>query len=194
MAVKRALFGKMAMPLLLAAMPLLLPVGSHAATVYKCKNQQGGLSYQETPCKKEMQSVSSWEAKVAPGEADAGENFSGTFTLKQQENGHYYMAGSVNDRSLTFIVDTGATLVSLPRELALSSKIYCREDVLMQTANGATSACRAIIPRLKFGPFFIKDAPATISPNLSQPLLGMSVLQQFRIEQEDGEMRISPRN
>jgi predicted aspartyl protease len=32
-----------------------------------------------------------------------------------------------------------------------------------------------------------------IAPNLSQPLLGMNVLQQLRIEQNDGEMRISVR-
>ncbi len=62
---------------------------------------------------------------------------------------------------------------------------------MVQTANGSASACTAIIPQLKFGPFLIKNAPATISPNPAQPLLGMSVLQQFRIEQDQGEMRIS---
>ena len=189
MASKRAFFWQIATPFL-----LMLAGNSHAATVYKCKNQQGGLSYQETPCKKDMQSVSSWAEKAAPSEADVEESFHGTLTLKQQENGHYYLPGSVNGRPLNFVVDTGATLVALPRELALSSKIYCRENVLLQTANGAASACTSIISRLKLGPFLIKDAPATISPNLRQPLLGMSVLQQFRIEQENGEMHISPRN
>jgi aspartyl protease family protein len=31
---------------------------------------------------------------------------------------------------------------------------------------------------------------AIISPNLSQPLLGMNVLKQFRVEQDSGEMRL----
>jgi len=167
-----------------------------AAMVYKCKNAQGGLSYQETPCKKKIDSVSSWAAEISPQYDDEGveENINGTLVIKQQGNGHYFLSGAINGRTLTFIVDTGATFVSLPRALASSAGIYCRDEILMQTANGTASACTAIIPRLKFGSFFIKDAKATISPNLKQPLLGMSVLQQFKIEQENGEMRISTRN
>jgi clan AA aspartic protease (TIGR02281 family) len=102
--------------------------------------------------------------------------------------------GAINDRPLTFLVDTGATLVSLPRALASAAQIYCQDSILMQTANGTAIACTAIIPKLKFGSFYIKDVQATISANLKQPLLGMSVLRQFRVEQENGEMRISTRN
>ena len=39
----------------------------------------------------------------------------------------------------------------------------------------------------------IKDVMAVIAPNLSQPLLGMNVLQQLKIAQEKGEMRLSTR-
>ena len=44
------------------------------------------------------------------------------------------------------------------------------------------------------GQFLFKDVPAMIAPNLGQPLLGMNVLQQFRIEQDNGEMRLTPNN
>jgi len=47
------------------------------------------------------------------------------------------------------------------------------------------------VPKLKFGPFVLADVPAVISKNLDQPLLGMNVLQKFKIEQRNGEMKIS---
>lgn len=64
----------------------------------------------------------------------------------------------------------------------------------MQTAGGSTSGCTAVIATLKFGPFMMKDVPAVIVPDLDQPLLGMNVLSQFKIEQSKGEMRISIRD
>jgi predicted aspartyl protease len=32
---------------------------------------------------------------------------------------------------------------------------------------------------------------AVVMPNLAQPLLGMNVLKQFRVEQDNGQMRLS---
>ena len=63
----------------------------------------------------------------------------------------------------------------------------------MQTANGSIKGCSTTIKKLNFGPFVIKDVMAVIAPNLSQPLLGMNVLQQLKIAQEKGEMRLSTR-
>lgn len=167
-----------------------------ADAVFKCKNQQGDLIYQESPCTQNAQAVSSWAATAEAKQQDseAGKNFNGTLIIRQHPSGHYFVDGTVNGKPLTFVVDTGASAVSLPRAVAMSAQIYCRDKILMQSANGTYSACTAVIPRLKFGPFQVRDAQATISPNLSQPLLGMSVLQQFRIEQDNGEMRLSPRN
>jgi clan AA aspartic protease (TIGR02281 family) len=91
------------------------------------------------------------------------------------------------------MVDTGASAISLSRSAAMSAQIYCRDQILMRTANGSSSACTAIIPSLEFGPFRLKDVPAIIMPNLDQPLFGMNMLQNFRVEQENGEMRISIR-
>jgi clan AA aspartic protease (TIGR02281 family) len=169
---------------------------ARAETVYKCRNPQGDLVYQQAPCAKETESVSSWAASSAapPPEAAADAVVDGVLVLNQRQNGHYLLNGRIKGKSLTFIIDTGASAVSLSRSAAMSAQIYCRDQVLMRTANGATSACTAIIPSLELGPFKLKDVPAIIMPNLDQPLLGMNVLQNFRVEQENGEMRISVRN
>ncbi|OGS91042.1 MAG: hypothetical protein A2Z95_05220 [Gallionellales bacterium GWA2_60_18] len=166
---------------------------ARADSIYKCRDAQGALVYQERPCAKDAQPVSSWNAAMeAPQldeEAKAGTD--SVLVLRQRANGHYFLDGTINGKSLTFVVDTGATAISLPQEAAMSAQVYCREQVLMQTANGTASACLTVIPKLEFGPFRIANVPATIAPGLTQPLLGMSVLRHFRIEQENGEMRIS---
>jgi aspartyl protease family protein len=161
-------------------------VGAWAAAVYKCKNQLGDMVYQESPCKKDVQAISEW------GKAEM-QQLDGVLILKQRGNGHYFLEAMVNDKSLTLLVDTGASGVALPMSFALTAKISCRNKTYLQTANGIAEACTTIIPKLTIGPFILVDVPAVISKNLGQPLLGMNVLQKFKVEQNNGEMRISTR-
>lgn len=166
------------------------------ASVYKCRNQQGELIYQESPCEQDTLVVSSWETAVSPmhREEEKSVPASGTYIVKQGDNGHYFLDGTINGKPLTFLVDTGATAVSLPREIAYMANMSCEENIRVNTANGSASVCLSVIATLKLGPFTLKNVPATIVPNLDQPLLGMNVLQQFKIEQDNGEMKISSRN
>jgi clan AA aspartic protease (TIGR02281 family) len=164
-------------------------------TIYKCKNQQGGLLYQKSPCKENVHSISSWttSAKVQPPAALEPEKKNKEFIIKQNPNGYYFLDGAINGKTLTFVIDTGASFVSLPRSVAQGARISCKDKVDMQTANGSIKGCTTTIKKLNFGPFVIKDAMAVIAPNLSQPLLGMNVLQQLKMAQEKGEMRLSTR-
>jgi aspartyl protease family protein len=165
---------------------VLCSTNSLAASVHKCKNKAGELIYQETPCKQDVQAISQW------GKAET-QQVNGKLVLQQRANGHYFLDAVVNDKSLTLLVDTGASGVALPMEFAMSAKVACRNKTYMQTANGVSEVCTTIIPKLSFGPFTLIDVPAILSKNLGQPLLGMSVLQQFKVEQNNGEMHISTR-
>jgi clan AA aspartic protease (TIGR02281 family) len=164
-------------------------------TIYKCKNRLGDLIYQKSPCKENVQTISSWTAAAkvqAPAHEPEKKN-KGEFIIKQNRNGSYFLEGAINGKALTFVIDTGASFVSLPSSVAHGARISCKDKVDMQTANGPIKGCIATIQKLNFGPFFIKDVMAVIAPNLSQPLLGMNVLQQFKMAQENGEMRLSTR-
>ena len=164
-------------------------------TIYKCKNQQGDLLYQKSPCKENVQTISSWTAaaKVQPPAHKLEKKNKGEFIIKQNSNGAYFLDGAINGKALTFVIDTGASFVSLPSSVAHGARISCKDKVDMQTANGSIKGCSTTIKKLNFGPFVIKDVMAVIAPNLSQPLLGMNVLQQLKIAQEKGEMRLSTR-
>lgn len=161
--------------------------------VYKCRGPDGNLVYQESPCRQSGQEISSWASSTTPAARDNEEESTpdDIYVIKQQRNGHYFLDGKVNGKELTFVVDTGASAVSLPRSFAFLARISCIEQIQVATAAGTASACTAQISTLKFGPFMMRNVRAIISPNLDQPLLGMNVLNRFKIEQNNGEMRIS---
>ncbi len=164
--------------------------------VHKCKDRNGQTIYQATVCAKTDTAVSSWAQSDAPAAAHQT-NSSNTrvgLLLKQQSNGHYFVEGSINGKPLTFVVDTGASMVSLPRDIAYRANMSCLEQVSVQTANGTGRSCTSVVKKLQLGHLSLINVPAMIVPNLGQPLLGMNVLQAFRIEQDNGEMRILPKN
>ncbi len=159
---------------------ILFSASASGGTIYKCKNPQGTLLYQEKPCSEESQSVASWgSAAGAP------------FTIDQGSHGQYFVDGLVNGQKLNFLVDTGASYVSLPQNISNAAGLSCLRQITMRTANGLASSCTTIIKTLKFGTFTLSNVEATISPNLDQPLLGMNILNKFRIEQDGGAMRLT---
>lgn len=182
---------------LLTIQLVALSGASVAGTIYKCKNQHGILFYQNTECKQDTKTITAWQHQDKPNPPPiAEENYANVsqnpvLRLRQNASGHYAIDGSVDGKALNFVIDTGATYVSLPEDAAQEAGIYCDTAVTMKTANGNTDACTSKIKALKFGAYLLQDVTTVIVPNLEQPLLGMNVLQLFKIEQGKGEMQIS---
>lgn len=177
---------------------LFAPNAWSEVMIYKCKNKEGAYIYQNSACGDTSDTIGSWVPKESSAtnstnekEKDVNNTSPVVLTLKQHPSGHYFTEGSINDKSLNFVVDTGASFVSLPEPLAHGALIYCDDKISINTANGIADSCTTKIKTLKFGPFTIQDVTAIIQPNLGQPLLGMNVLQLFKIQQNGGEMQIS---
>lgn len=158
---------------------------AQAAGVYKCKNPEGVLVYQEQPCAPETQAISSWKSQGGDVESENDE-----LILRPGKGGHFRVDGAINGQFLNFVIDTGASAVTIPMGLANSAGLKCKQFGTMQTANGAAQACSASIQTLSFGGFTLRDVEAIVAPNLNQPLLGMNVLKRFHIEQTDEQMRL----
>lgn len=175
-----------------AALSFLLISSALAGTVYKCKGTDDELHYQETPCANDAQSVSSWQSHGG-GDVEVGSDGSGNaaLVLGQGRGGHYFVDGSINDQYVNFLIDTGASFVTIPLSLASAAGLKCQKMSATQTANGITQSCIAVIQKLTFGRFTLRYVDATIVPNLSQPLLGMNVLKRFHVEQNGDQMHIS---
>ncbi len=180
---------KIVVQLSVGALVIIACAQAFSDQIYKCKNTEGRLLYQKTACAANAETLSAWMQtfKAQPAESASAK----PLALKQHGSGHYFVEGAINGKALVFVVDTGASVVSLPDSDASAAGIVCKNTALMDTANGVTEACTAVIPELRFGHFVVKDADSMIVPNLSQPLLGMNILRQFKIAQDNGEMRIS---
>ncbi len=112
--------------------------------------------------------------------------------LVQNHRGHYYASGKINGKPVVFLLDTGATSVSIPARLADSLGLKRGKPVLVSTANGVTTAYATRVDRLELGPIVITGLRGSINPNVEydEVLLGMSVLKNLEIIQRGKQLTI----
>jgi len=114
--------------------------------------------------------------------------------LKRNRFGHYITAGSVNGHSVEFMLDTGASDVAIPAELAQELGLERGAPVQYQTANGVVTAYRTTLESVAIGPMIIRDVPASINPGMRdmEILLGMSVLKYIEFTQRGDTLILRP--
>lgn len=117
---------------------------------------------------------------------------SGFVELAQRPDGHYYIDGYVNGAPIAFVVDTGATFTTLSREDAYRVGVEGCSSRTFYTANGVVEGCVGRAPKIQIGGFVLRDTDVAVLPSQAgAALLGMNILNNFRIEQQGGVMRIS---
>ena len=116
------------------------------------------------------------QLQVAPGTE---------LVLKRSRDGHYIFPGTINGQPVTFLLDTGATLVSVPAHLANDLQLSPGAFQQSITANGTVTTRATRIESLAFGPFNVREVSASLNPGMhtDQILLGMSVLKQLEFSQ-----------
>jgi aspartyl protease family protein len=116
------------------------------------------------------------QLQVAPGTE---------LVLKRSRDGHYVFPGTINGRPVSFLLDTGATLVSVPAHLAAELGLRAGAPQQSITANGTVPTRATHLDSLAFGPFDLRDVPASLNPGMAddQVLMGMSVLKHLEFTQ-----------
>ena len=111
--------------------------------------------------------------------------------LEQDRNGHYLAEGQINGRSVTFLVDTGATDVALPESTARALGLDFGPKVRVMTAAGPASAWVTRLDEVVVGGIRRKNVRATITDGeFNGILLGMSFLKYYDLQQQDGRLVI----
>lgn len=110
--------------------------------------------------------------------------------LPRASNGHFYLDAVLDGAPTRFMVDTGATGVSVPQPLARMLGFFDGPRVVARTANGEAVGYLFMARELRFGPYVLRDVQVAAMPDLHVPLLGMSVLSGFRVEQTRDVMRM----
>jgi aspartyl protease family protein len=117
--------------------------------------------------------------------------------LAQDPGGHFTTTGTINGASMNFLVDTGATMVSLGPEDARRAGVNYLEGTRgqSQTANGVTPVYKVKLGSVKLGDITLNDVDGVVHENSSLPvvLLGMSFLRQLDMRREGKSLTLTKR-
>ena len=110
--------------------------------------------------------------------------------------GHFRTQGSINGQSVDFIVDTGATMVSMTVNEArrLGIKFEEGQHGRSSTANGVIDSYLVTLRRVRVGDVELFDVPGSVSTG-SMPfvLLGNSFLTRFQMKRDNDQMTLIKR-
>lgn len=134
-----------------------------------------------------------WEERQQnPNVVVSSEQGEGFIEVKLASNvqGHFVASGQINGQPVNFMIDTGATDVSIPAGLADRLKLEQGFGVTLSTANGLSEGYRTRIQSLQLGDIVLHDVRALVAPGLhgDQVLLGMSALNKLEFTQRGGTM------
>ena len=121
-------------------------------------------------------------AAPAPAAARAKAAPANTVVVAADAHGHFYVDAAVNGAPVRFLVDTGASLVSLTPADARAAGLGFGggEKLTLSTAHGAAQATRTSLRRLRLDQLELEDVPAVVmDDSLPVSLLGMSFLSRL---------------
>lgn len=113
-------------------------------------------------------------------------------TLKRNRQGHYVSSGRINGDPVTFLLDTGATDISIPHAVARELQLERGFAGQAQTANGVVTVYATRLETVEIGNIVLHDVRAHINPNMHDHhvLLGMSFLKQLEFRQQGDTLTI----
>lgn len=116
--------------------------------------------------------------------------------LPANSGGHFLTLGAINGRSVNFMVDTGATLVSISAADALRIGLEYKKarPVQVNTANGVAQAYRVRLNSVRVGDVEVYDIDALVSEQpMPYVLLGNSFMNRFSMQREGDQMVLQKR-
>lgn len=117
-------------------------------------------------------------------------------TLRADGQGHFVAQGQINGGTVRMLVDTGATMISLPATDAIRLGIDYKKGQLgySNTANGTTPVYRVKLNTVKIGDIELSQIDALIHESgLPFVLLGMSFLNRTEMRREGEQMTLTKR-
>ncbi|MBE9516585.1 MAG: TIGR02281 family clan AA aspartic protease [Proteobacteria bacterium] len=112
--------------------------------------------------------------------------------LQRNRWGHYVTTGHINGEAVTFMLDTGATDISVPAELAQRLGLKRGVESTYHTANGPIRVHSTRLERVGIGPIELLNLRAHINPNVKddEVLLGMTFLKQLEMVQRGNTLTL----
>jgi len=111
--------------------------------------------------------------------------------LAADDRGHFVVDATINERPVTLMADTGATLVVLTYEDAERAGLSPHSldfSARVETANGISRVAPVTLDRVRVEDIVVRDVPAAVAEQgaLATNLLGMSFLGRLKSFQMQG--------
>ena len=116
--------------------------------------------------------------------------------LHAGSNGHFRTQGQINGRTVNFIVDTGASVVSMSvtDAEAIGLRYQSGQTVQVSTANGVTVGWRVKLSTVRLGSLDVYDVEALVTPApMPYVLLGNSYLTRFQMTRTNDQLVLEQR-
>ena len=121
---------------------------------------------------------------------------SGKITMTADNQGHFYTTGTINGVSVRFLVDTGATMISLgatdARRVGLD--FNRGQKGMTQTANGQVVVSKIQLDTVRIGDVTLHNVDALVhQTEMPMALLGMSFLNRMEMQRDGSTMTLKKR-
>jgi aspartyl protease family protein len=116
--------------------------------------------------------------------------------LTAGSGGHFSTQGSINGRAVMFMVDTGATAVSMTAAQADAIGLKYRDGqrVNLNTANGVVAAYAVTLSSVRVGDVEVYNVQGIVAPrDMPFVLLGNSFLDRFQMKRENDLLTLDKR-
>lgn len=124
-------------------------------------------------------------------------NARASVVLLPDKNGHFVTLGSINGASVRFLVDTGATMVSMNLEDARRAGVnyLAGERGYSQTANGVAPIYKVKLGKVSLGDITLQNIDGVVHEGSAMPvvLLGMSFLGRLEMRQQGNSLTLTKR-
>jgi aspartyl protease family protein len=126
----------------------------------------------------------------------ASEGSGSQIVLNAVSGGHFVSSGSINGKTVRFMVDTGATSVAISQQEADRIGLNYRSGTRghSQTANGLVPVYRTKLDSVRVGDVQVFNVDAVVMPMpMDMVLLGNSFLSRFQMRRDNDVMRLEKR-
>lgn len=108
----------------------------------------------------------------------------GEIVIPRSRDGHFYVAGQINGLPVTFLVDTGASTVSVKSALARRLGLPPGRPVAIGTAGGMVQGEEITGQTVLLGGITVREVRVVVLPDMpGEALLGQNVLRHLEVVQ-----------
>ena len=121
---------------------------------------------------------------------------SGDLVIFRARDGHFYADGAVNGKPASFLVDTGASMVTVSEQFAREAGMSAGVSTVFKTANGDMPGRIVADVPVTLGPLDVSGvrvAVGLVGHDVGDALLGQSFLAKFEIILQKDQMTLRKR-